>query len=211
MDETTAPTVTARRAERHAAIVATAARLFAREGYANCEMELVTSELGIAKGTLYLYFKSKEELFYACVDAGMLQLQTAVQVAAEEVTEPFERISAAVRAYFRYFEEHPEQAELMIQERAYFRDRQQPTYFVHRESSRARWREIYSKLIAEGRIRGDLTVEQVLDTVGNLVYGAMFTSHFLGRSAQEQHAVIMDVLWRGIWSDQERANHPPRA
>ena len=175
-----------RRAERRQAIIATAARLFAREGYAECEMEQVASELGVAKGTLYLYFKSKEELFYACVDFGMRELQIAVQAGAEGKSEPFERISEAIRAYLRFFEEHPEHAELLIQERAFFRDRKQSTYFTQREASRARWRQLWSDLLADGRIRGDLTVEQILDFVGNLVYGTMFTNHFLGRSASER-------------------------
>ncbi len=202
---TTSCTSPDRRAERRQAIIATAARLFAREGYANCEMELVATELGVAKGTLYLYFKSKEELFYACVDYGMRELQAAVQAGAELKTEPFERISEAIRAYLRFFDDHPEQVELLIQERAFFRDRQQPTYFTHREASRARWRVVWAQLLEDGRLRGDLKVEQILDFVGNLVYGTMFTNHFLGRSSSDQHATIMDIFFRGVWSDQQRS------
>jgi AcrR family transcriptional regulator len=204
MGDTASSSTADRRAQRCQSIIETAARLFAREGYANCEMELVASELGVAKGTLYLYFKSKEELFYACVDHGMRQLQATVQAGADSRDKPFERISEAIRAYLKFFEEHPEQVELLIQERAFFRDRQQPTYFTHREASRARWREVWAKLITDGRIRDGLKVEQILDFVGNLVYGTMFTNHFLGRSSSEQHATIMDIFYRGVWSDGER-------
>lgn len=206
---TTSGASTAKREQRMQSIIETAARLFAREGFADCEMERVASELGVAKGTLYLYFKSKEELFLACVDFGMRELQAAVQRGAEGKTDPFERISEAIRAYLLFFEQHPEQVELLIQERAYFRDRQQPTYFTHRDASRARWRPVWKQIIEDGRIRSDLTVEQVLDFVGNLVYGTMFTNHFLGRSSTEQHATIMDIFYRGVWSTAEReaANH----
>jgi AcrR family transcriptional regulator len=193
-----------RRAERRDAIIASAARLFAREGYANCEMEQVACELGIAKGTLYLYFKSKEALFYACVDAGMRQLQAVVTAEAGKQLEPRQKVSNGILAYLRFFEEHPEHVELLIQERANFRDRQQPTYFTHREASRARWREVWASMLASGQLRQDLQVEQILDFVGNLIYGTMFTSHFLGRSSTEQHAIIMDIFFRGVLSDQER-------
>lgn len=193
-----------RRTERRNAIIAAAARLFAREGYADCEMERVASEIGVAKGTLYLYFKSKEELFYACVDHGMRELQATVQCAAQSHAEPFERISAAILAYLLFFEQHPEQVELLIQERAFFRDRQQPTYFTHREASRERWRTVWASLLEDGRIRSDLKVEQILDFVGNLVYGTMFTNHFLGRSATEQHGPIMDIFYGGVWSESQR-------
>ncbi len=82
--EACTPCTPDRREERRLAIVQVGARLFADLGYADCEMERVAAELGIAKGTLYLYFKSKEELFYACVDTGMRQMQAAVAKSADE-------------------------------------------------------------------------------------------------------------------------------
>lgn len=187
-----------RRAERRLAIISTAARLFGSQGYANCEMESVAIEHGVAKGTLYLYFKSKQELFCACVDQGMRALQEAVQSAAELQSSPFDRISAAIRAYLLFFELHPEQVELLIQERAFFHDRQTPTYFTYRDQSRERWRAVWSNLLDDGQIRADLEVDQILDFLGNLVYGTMFTNHFLGRSAEEQYSVIIDIFYRGI-------------
>jgi len=195
-----------RRVERQRAIVATAARLFARDGYAECEMETVATQHGVAKGTLYLYFRSKEELFCACVDQGMRELQTTVQAAGKTQSEPFEKISAAIRAYLLFFEEHPEQVELLIQERAFFSNRQKPTYFTYREESRDHWRSVWAGLLDDGSIRSDLKVDQILDFVGNLVYGTMFTNHFLGRSAEEQHSVIMDIFYRGVWSNAIRTS-----
>ena len=189
---------TDRRVERRLAIISTAARLFGSQGYANCEMESVAIEHGVAKGTLYLYFKSKQELFCACVDQGMRALQETVQSAAELQSAPFDRISAAIRAYLLFFEKHPEQVELLIQERAFFHDRQTPTYFTYRDQSRERWRAVWSNLLDDGHIRAELEVDQILDFLGNLVYGTMFTNHFLGRSAEEQYAVIINIFFRGI-------------
>jgi len=187
-----------RRTERRLAIISTAARLFGRQGYANCEMESVAIEHGVAKGTLYIYFKSKQELFCACVDQGMRALQEAVQSAAELQSTPFDRISAAIRAYLLFFEQHPERVELLIQERAFFHDRQTPTYFTYRDQSRERWRAVWSSLADDGQIRSELKVDQILDFLGNLVYGTMFTNHFLGRSAEEQYSVIIDIFYHGI-------------
>jgi AcrR family transcriptional regulator len=193
-----------RKAERRLAIITTAAQLFARDGYADCEMESVASQNGVAKGTLYLYFKSKEELFFACVDHGMRELQTTVQAAARIQSDAFEKISSGIRAYLLFFEQHPEQAELLIQERAFFHNRQKPTYFTYRDESRNHWRSVWAGLLEDGSIRSELKVDQILDFVGNLVYGTMFTNHFLGRSAEEQHAVIIDIFYRGVWSDAKR-------
>ncbi|MBL8817208.1 MAG: TetR/AcrR family transcriptional regulator [Planctomyces sp.] len=193
-----APALSDRKTERRNSILQHAAKLFARDGYADCEMERVAAESGIAKGTLYLYFRSKEELFCACVDQGMRELQASVQTAASQHTAALEKISAGILAYLLFFETHPEQAELLIHERASFHDRLTPTYFMYREESRERWRTVWAELLQNGTLRRELKVDQVLDFIGNLVYGTMFTNHFLGRSAKDQHAVIMEILLRGL-------------
>ncbi len=193
------------RANRRQSIVEAAARLFAELGYADCEMERVAAELGIAKGTLYLYFSSKEELFYACVDFGMQQMQAAVCAAADRGQSPFEQIKLAIREYLQFFEDHPEHVELLIQERANFKNRKRPTYFEYRDASRERWRAVWKQLIDEGVIRSDLKIESILDTIGNLLYGTMFTNHFVGRtvSAQEQFCSILDCIFNGLLAERK--------
>lgn len=205
-NQATAPAPADHRAGRRQAIVEAAARLFAELGYTDCEMERVASELKIAKGTLYLYFSSKEELFYACVDDGMRQMQKAVNDAADQTQEPFEQISQAIRTYFQFFEDHPEHVELLIQERANFKHRKRPTYFEYRESNLGRWRDLWAGLIRQGRIRDDLPVDRILDIIGNLLYGTMFTNHFVGRtvSSQEQFESILEIVLSGLLTDAER-------
>lgn len=195
-----------RRAKKAQAIVDAAARLFARHGYAECEMEQVAAELKVAKGTLYLYFPGKAELFCACVDQGMREMQTAIREAAEGTSEPFLKISRAIRGYLEFFDTHPHYVELLIQERANFKNRKRPSYFEHRDANRGPWRALYRELIAQGRMRGDLPVERILDTMGNLVYGTMFTNFFAGRSVSiaEQHQALLEIVFRGILTDTER-------
>ena len=207
---TTIPPVTRvsrsdRRSQRRQAIVETAARLFADLGFTGCEMERVAAELKIAKGTLYRYFPGKQELFFACVDLGMQQMQKAVQEAAGTTSEPFERMSRAIRAYLAFFEEHPHYVELLIQERANFKDRKRPTYFEYRDANRGPWRQLYKDLVAAGRLRADVPVERMLDTIGNLMYGTMFTNHFIGRSVplDEQYQALLEIVLRGITSESD--------
>lgn len=196
-----------RRQKRRQAIVQAATKLFASLGYADCEMEKVASKLRIAKGTLYLYFKGKEELFYACVDAGMVQMQEAVRAESSQAADPFQRIAFAIRAYLTFFDTHPELVELLIQERANFRSRKRPTYFEYRDANRGPWRDMYQSLVDQGRLRSDLTVERMLDTIGNLLYGTMFTNQFIGRTLtlEEQCEATVQVVFRGIMSDGERS------
>jgi AcrR family transcriptional regulator len=197
-----------RRSKRRQTIVETAARLFAQEGFSGCDMERVAVAAGVAKGTLYLYFPGKQELFFACVDWGMSWMQRSVREAAESGgnSDPFERIARGIREYLAFFEAHPEYVELLIQERAIFRDRKRPTYFEYRAANVGYWKEQWRQLIAAGRIRADLPVERIADTIGSLLYGTMFTNRFAGRSVSldEQYEALLEVVFRGLLSDSDR-------
>src|SRR5437762_3087013 len=184
--------------DRRQQIIEAAAALFTKLGYSECEMQRVATKLKIAKGTIYLYFTSKEELFSACVDWEMQQMGAAVNQAVAGVTDPFERISRAFLAYLTFFDEHPDYVELLIQERAIFRGRKRPAYFNYRDANRGPWREMYADLVRTGRVRSDIPVDRILDTIGSLLYGTMFTNYFIGRSVTmaDQFTAIYEIVMR---------------
>lgn len=191
--------------QRREEILDAAARVFARGGYPGTEIQAVADACGVSKGTIYLYFPSKQELFLAAVDRGMRRLCAAVEAAIADVADPLEYVAVGIRAYLQFFRDHPEFVELLIQERAEFRDRKKPTYFEHREANLGRWRDRYRELMAAGRIR-TMPVDRVLDVLGNLLYGTMFTNHFLGRprSPEAQAAEILDVVFNGLLTPAEQ-------
>lgn len=53
--------------ERKNEIIETAERLFIKKGYEQCSVNDILTEIGIAKGTFYHYFKSKEEVLDAVI------------------------------------------------------------------------------------------------------------------------------------------------
>jgi AcrR family transcriptional regulator len=196
------PALAERRREE---ILDAAARLFAERGYSETDTQHLIDELGVGKGTLYRYFPSKRELFLATADRVMRRLRSHVDGATAEVRDPVERVGVAVRAFLGYCSEHPEFVELLLQERAQFRDRKKPTYFVHREAQIQRWRDLYRSLISVGRVR-DIPVEQITDVVSMLLYGCLFTNYFhaIERRPADQADGILDILFHGILSRRER-------
>jgi AcrR family transcriptional regulator len=193
-------------ASRQEEILETAAKLFAKHGYADTDTQLLADELGVGKGTLYRYFTNKQALFLAAADRVMRQLRQHIDSSIAEVTDPLERIVKAVAAYLAFFEDHPECVELLMQERAQFKDRKKPTFFEHREANVQRWQAVYRGLIAEGRIR-DMPVERITDVMSHVLYGTIFTNYFTGqhKPSETQARDILDVVFRGILSDSERA------
>src|SRR5438105_5551232 len=122
-------------ASRREEILQAAVKLFAEHGYAATDTQFLADELGVGKGTLYRYFPSKEDLFLAAADRAMRTMRQAIDAEIAGVTDPLERISIAVRTYLAFTGAHPEFVELLIQERAQFKNRKKPTYFLHREAN----------------------------------------------------------------------------
>lgn len=65
---------TRRKEERPAELMAAALDLFVERGFAATRLDDVASRAGVSKGTLYLYFSSKEELFKAVIRSGIVPL-----------------------------------------------------------------------------------------------------------------------------------------
>jgi AcrR family transcriptional regulator len=193
-------------ANRTQQILDAAARLFAKHGYAEADTQLLADELGVGKGTIYRYFPSKKELFLAAADRVMRQLRETIDGCIKDVEDPLERMAVAIHSFLRFFAENPDFVELLMQERAQFKDRKEPTYFQHRKVNVERWKALYRDLIAQGRFR-NMPVERITDVLSDLCYGTMFTNYFTGnrKSFETQVRDILDVVFYGILSEKERA------
>ena len=85
-------------------IVEAALAIFARDGFAGTRLEDVAERVGISKGTIYLYFENKEELFKACVRETLgAHLQQTMAMAAtfegstsDLLREVFRRVSTTL-------------------------------------------------------------------------------------------------------------------
>jgi AcrR family transcriptional regulator len=89
-------------------ILRAARRLFAERGYAATNIEQIAEEAGIAKGTVYLYFQSKEAVFAGILETN-LETLTAETIEAMAAADS---LSARLRAFLdvrgRYVQQHHE-------------------------------------------------------------------------------------------------------
>lgn len=190
---------------RQEEILEKAMQLFAEHGYAGTDTQFLADQLHVGKGTLYRYFASKEELFLAAVDYGMRKYHEYLEENLKGITDPVEQIRHGIRSYLSFFAEHPECVELLIQERALFKDRKKPTFFQHRERNVERWRNLYRSLISRDMIR-QMPAERITDVISDLLYGTMLANYFISRQPgfERQTSDILDVVLNGILSDSER-------
>lgn len=81
-----------RRADREAAIVRAAIAEFIAVGLSSARLDDVAARAGVAKGTIYLYFDSKEELFKAAVRALIFPVMQQVEREVAEFQGPTEEL-----------------------------------------------------------------------------------------------------------------------
>jgi len=72
--------------ERRQEIIETAKKLFRDRGYNNTPVEAIIKEMGVAKGTFYYYFKSKEEVLEAIVDHTLDQIVKMAEQVADDAS-----------------------------------------------------------------------------------------------------------------------------
>jgi TetR/AcrR family transcriptional regulator len=69
-----------------------AIKIFSDKGYNGATMDEIAMNAGVAKGTLYYHFRSKEEIFKYIIDEGMRMIRDEIQTAVKNETEPLEKL-----------------------------------------------------------------------------------------------------------------------
>ena len=73
-------------------ILRAATRVFARNGYFNSKVADIARAAGVADGTVYLYFKSKEEILHSIFDQNMAEAIAADRKLIDKLRDPREKL-----------------------------------------------------------------------------------------------------------------------
>src|SRR6476619_3022124 len=92
--------------QRRGSILQAARAVFARQGYAETVVEDIATQAGIAKGTLYLYFPSKEQIYLAALFEEARQLDADSRAAMSAATTWRDKLHAYMEVRLHYFEAH---------------------------------------------------------------------------------------------------------
>lgn len=88
------------------AIFDSAVQIFSKNGYHSATVDEVAINAGVAKGTLYYHFKSKEDLFNFIVTEGINLIDDKVKEATKNLTDPLEKIEASAKVQLKYVYEN---------------------------------------------------------------------------------------------------------
>jgi AcrR family transcriptional regulator len=95
-------------------IVQTAVKLFSEHPFHKVRLDDVAEAAGVGKGTVYIYFKNKEELYYSLVYEGFAETVDRLKV---EISQPGQtgssKLRVGVRAIVEYGVKHPQLFEVL--------------------------------------------------------------------------------------------------
>ena len=77
-------------------IFETSMKLFAQKGYDATSIEEITATVGVAKGTLYYHFSSKEEIFNFLVEEGIKLLQNSIDIKTAKFDNYLDKLKAVI-------------------------------------------------------------------------------------------------------------------
>jgi len=181
-------------------ILQAATRVFARKGYFGARVSEVARRAGVADGTIYLYFKSKEDILVALFDEVMAEHLERGRTELRSIHGTAARLLAIAEHHLRLFGENPDLAVVFQVEL------RQSTKFLERFT--ASWLQDYFSLISgvieEGQREGALRADLPRKVATKAFFGAldeMVTSWILGRRDYDLSRLalpVVELFLRGI-------------
>ena len=182
-------------------ILAAARKVFATRGFSDATVDDIAAAAGIAKGTVYLYFSSKKEIYLAALKQGLLELQEKTRKTMETAEGVRAKLRAFVRTRVEYAEANLDFIKIYHSEFG---------NLTHATAGDSEFQQLYmqqAKLL-EGvlqtavkrgeirRIRTDFAAFIIYDMVKGVI-----VQRLLERSTadmEEDIEVLNEMVWRGI-------------
>ena len=135
-----------------AALVQAGTELIEAQGLEATTVEEITRRAGVAKGTFYNYFKTKDDLVYAAVQAAAQGWEEELEHILAEHPTTFQRLLAVFDRILRWVEQHPELNWIWLMEG--LRRIREP------ERQHSPFREILRRIFAAGQAAGEIRTDR---------------------------------------------------
>src|SRR3989454_9605472 len=186
--------------DKRAMILRAATRMFARNGYFNSKVADIAREAAVADGTVYLYFKSKEEILHSIFDQNMAEAIAAGRKLIENLRDPREKLR---RIALLHLERLGADRDLAVVFQVELRG---STKFMEEFSAAgfAEYLEMLRRTVEEGQRSGMFRKDLNAKLVSKILFGAldaMATNWIISKrnyKLEPMAAVVMDVFLNGV-------------
>ena len=184
-------------------IIDAAVRVFARNGFYNSRVSDIAREAGIASGTIYLYFKTKDEILVTLFREKMAAFVSALRAEIARERGPQAKIRRLVRLHFEVLEASPDMAEVVQVEL-----RQGQKFFrgasAHEISA---YFDLIGSILHEGVAGGVFRRDLPVKIATKMLFGAMdqvTTSWVLGKRGYrlaDAAEPVANIFLKGVTGD----------
>jgi AcrR family transcriptional regulator len=162
----------ATRAITEARIFDGALRAIARQGPKKLAMSDIALEAGVSVGTLYRYFKNKDELLQSLGDHFVTKLQAVLQASIEDNPEPADRLQIVIDVMLRFWLENPATVQIGQLEPGFVLD------YIKRVTPRlsAVLRDALEPVLSESAavLGGSATLDEIADLIVRMAFSHYF-------------------------------------
>jgi len=187
---------------RRTAILDAACRAFARCGYEGTTVDTIAAEAEIAKGTVYLYYKSKSDVYHAAVSHGLHELHAKTEKAMERASTCREKIEQFMRLRADYVEQNRDFYRIYLSEFTGALKRQSPIQKQIQKLADRQMKlleDVITKAIAKKEIRRvppRATALAIYDLSRGLLKARLNGLVDVDRTVD--YPAILDLIWNGL-------------
>jgi AcrR family transcriptional regulator len=180
------------RETRRQQILEAATTVFARKGYRHTSVADIIEAAGIARGTFYLYFQSKEEIFLALIDRWFEDVTRRLEEVADmpcgDDTDPCSK-RGDIRGWFEFFRERRELAGIVFREAVAIDDRFEERMRQLLERINQLRGEHIRQMQQAGQYRTDVDI-QFLNTCLNGIFRELMLRYILPEDAPDMDWLV---------------------
>ena len=182
------------RGERRSAILEAAIDTFAERGFHHARVSDVARKAGVADGTIYLYFKSKDDLLISLFEEKMEQIVETFRLEVNHFESAQDRIKCFIQLHLKMVAERPALAEVMTvelrQSAKLMREYKAPQFGAYLA--------LLGDIISYGQERGEINQDFDPSLTRRIIFGALDElSLYWVSSKRPQHSLerLSDELW----------------
>ena len=187
---------------RRAEILKAAEEIFSLNGYHKADMNEIAKRANIAKGTVYLYFPSKKELFISTIKEGLEALSQKIITELENIDNSVERIKKAISTHMLYLKDHQALYKILLQPDMEFMGDVLKTVKDYKLSKLPKMAEAIKLGIKEKQIRnldGESLSYMILGMIDLSLYQWLLNPE--EEPIEKKIDLLLDVLFNGILSE----------
>ena len=189
---------------RTAGILEAARKVFALKGFNEATVDDIAGAAGVAKGTVYLYYQSKRDIYFAALKFGIERMYSLLDDELKQVSTPEEKLRTLIGVKLAYFDDNRDFFKIYYSELG--------NICIHPGAIDNEFKALYlsqakvvESILREGvrkKVIRPVRAEQAAFAISDVIRGVV-TQRVLGWSKSkisQDVDFIFDLIWKGIAS-----------